>query len=69
MTKESWENLTIMWAQAPQNGIEPKVSFGKWANNGKAILGKIRNVPFLTKLGVNEGKELSFKYWDRMSTT
>jgi hypothetical protein len=36
---------------------------------GRAILGKIKNVPFLTKLGVNEGKELSFKYWDRMSTT
>jgi hypothetical protein len=35
-----------MWVQAPQNGIEPKVLFGKGANNGKAILGKIRNVPF-----------------------
>jgi hypothetical protein len=58
-----------MWVQAPQNGIELKVSFGNWANNGKAILGKIRNVPFFTKLRVNEGKELSFKYWDRMSTT
>jgi hypothetical protein len=53
-----------MWVQAPQNGIELKVSFGNWANNGKAILGKIRSVPFFIKLGVNEGKELSFKYWD-----
>jgi hypothetical protein len=50
-----------MWVQAPQNGIEPNVLFGKWANNGTAILGKIRNVPFFTKLGVNEGKEFSLK--------